>query len=1165
MAYFSLRRRLYAFHLFNFLAPARACTISGTELTLFWIRRTILRVTSSTVLFSACILTGFAAVCLAATSGNEPHLLQRPALSQTQIVFNYAGDLWSVDRKGGRATRLTVGVGTETSPVFSPDGSTIAFTGEYDGNTDVFTIPALGGVPHRVTYHPSADAAVGWSPNGKEIMFRSDRQANSRYTQLYEVPAAGGFAKVLPLPMAYEGNISGDGANIAYSPLGPSFSFDYNRYVAWGNYRGGRASTIWITGLKDLNSVEIPHETGSDLDPVWVGRMVYFLSDRSGPMTLYKYDPATKAVTECVKNVGKPDIHSLSSGPGGLVYDQLGEIYLYDTATGQSHQVSIDVTGDLPEVRARIENVSTQIDHAAISPTGLRAVFEAHGEILTVPAKKGPTRDITNTPGVMERNPAWSPDGQSIAYFSDESGLYAMHVASQTGSGAVKKFPLAKEAAYYFDPVWSPDSKLLAFRDNHLRLWMLDTTSGKLTHVGEDDYYQTDKRDIAWSPDSKWIAYSQIVANHLHALFLYSVETSTATQFAPESADSRFPTFDRNGKYLYFAASTGEGGTSAGLDMTSDLLSPSRNLYAVVLAADQASPIAPESDDEKTPAQAREKSKENADATPAGEGERGRQGAARPPAPPVPVKVDLAGIQNRIVALPLPAGDYLELVAGKPGVLYFRQAGGGNRFSERAATLSRFVFDTRKTEKLAERVASFDLSADGEKMLLALTAEGAGGGRGAGGAPARPTYVIVPANAPVKTGEGTVTLADLEVRIDPAAEWKQMYHEVWRVERAYFYDPNFHGVNTIEEEKRFEPYVQSIAARSDLNYIFQEMLSGFSVGHLRGTGGAIPEAKRVPGGLLGADYTIENGHYCLAKILTGGSWNPEEKAPLAEPGLNVHAGDCILAVGGEEVKADDDIQRLLEGTAGHAITLHIGSANASNARDITVVPIRSEAALRNSEWIEDNQRKVDKLSGGKLAYVYLPDTGNGGFTNFNRFYFSQLNKQGAVIDERFNGGGQVADYIIEAMQRKIVGYWAYRYGAIQTTSNASIPGPKVMIINEVAGSGGDAMPWLFHQEKVGTLVGKRTWGGLVGIGAIPVLMDGGTVTSPSFGYFSPEGKWQIENHGTDPDVVVEQDPKAVSEGHDPQLEKAVSVAMQELAQHPVQEPAKPSYPNYHKQ
>ncbi|MGD0444578.1 MAG: PDZ domain-containing protein [Edaphobacter sp.] len=1124
-----------------------------------------MRLASPIALLSYLTLAGITTVCMAATSGEKYHLLQRPALSQTQIVFNYAGDLWSVDRKGGHATRLTVGVGVETSPVFSPDGNTIAFTGEYDGNTDVFTIPATGGVPHRVTYHPAADTAVGWSPDGKEILFRSDRQANSRYTQLYEVPAAGGFAKVLPLPMAYEGEISSDGANIAYSPLGPSFSFDYNRYVAWGNYRGGRASTLWITGLKDLSSTQIPHETGSDLDPVWVGKMVYFLSDRSGPMTLYKYDPATKAVTECVKNAGKPDIHSLSGGPGGLVYDQLGEIYMYDLATGQSRLVPIDVTGDLPEVRARIENVSTQIEHAGISPTGLRAVFEAHGEILTVPVKKGPTRDITNTPGVMERSPAWSPDGQSIAYFSDESGLYAMHVASQTGAGTVKKFPLAKDAAYYFDPAWSPDSKLLSFRDNHLRLWMLDTTNGKLTHVGEDDYYQTDKRDIAWSPDSKWLAYSQIVRNHLHSLFLYSVETGKATQFTQDSADSRLPTFDRGGKYVYFAASTNSGGASAGLDMTSDLLSPSRNVYALVLAADQASPIAPESDDEKTPAQAKEKTPETADATTTGEAKEGARGAARPATPPRPVKVDLDGIETRIVPLPLPASDYLDLQAGKAGVLYFREAGGGNRFADRSATLSRYVFDTRKTEKLADRVASFDLSADGEKMLLGLSAERPGGqGEGGGGGGRRLNWVIAPATAPVKPGEGAISLADMEVRIDPAAEWKQMYHEVWRVERAYFYDTNFHGVDTVEEEKRFEPYVASIAARSDLNYIFQEMLSGFSVGHLRGTGGTIPEARRVSGGLLGADYTIQGGHYCLSKIYTGGNWNPEQAPPLAQPGLNVHAGDCILSIGGEELKADDDIQRLLEGSATHALVLHVASADGSNARDITVVPVRSEASMRNNQWIEDNQKKVDQLSGGKLAYVYLPDTGAGGFTNFNRFYYSQLDKQGAVIDERFNGGGQVADYIIEAMQRKIMGYWAYRYGAIQTSSNASIPGPKVMIINEVAGSGGDAMPWLFHQEKVGTLVGKRTWGGLVGIGAIPVLMDGGNVTSPSFGYFSPEGKWQIENHGTDPDVVVEQDPKAVSEGHDPQLEKAVSVAMQELAQHPVQEPAKPPYPNYHK-
>ena len=415
----------------------------------------------------------------------------------------------------------------------------------------------------------------------------------------------------------------------------------------------------------------------------------------------------------------------------------------------------------------------------------------------------------------------------------------------------------------------------------------------------------------------------------------------------------------------------------------------------------------------------------------------------------------------------------------------------------------------------------------------------------------------------MKPGEGAVNISSLEVRVDPAAEWKQMYHEIWRIERAYFYDPHYHGVNTVEEEKRFEPYVDSIASRADLNYIFQEMLTGFSVGHLRGHGGAIPEAQRVPGGLLGADYKIDNNRYCIAKIYTGGSWSPNVKAPLAQPGLNVHVGDCILAINGQNVTAATSIQEPLEGTAGHAVTVRIGSANGDGARDISVIPIPNELQLRNADWIESNRRKVDELSGGKLAYVYLPDTGAGGFTNFNRYFMAQTNKEGVVVDERYNGGGQVADYIVEVLGRHIEGYWSPRYGAIEHTPNAAIYGPKVMIVNESAGSGGDALPWLFKYNKLGTVVGKRTWGGLVGIGQIPVLMDGGEVTSPSVAFFSPAGKWDVENHGVDPDVTVEQDPKAVAEGHDPQLERAVAVALEQLKQNPPPEPHRPAYPNYH--
>jgi tricorn protease len=1104
----------------------------------------------------------------------KPHIYQRPALSRDLIAFGYAGDLWTVPREGGRATRLTVGVGIETAPVFSPDGGTLAFTADYDGNTDVFTIPAAGGIPYRVTYHPAADVAVGWTPDGKQILFRSNRQSASRYTQLYSVPAKGGIATVLPLPMAYQGQYSPDGSQIAYTPLPPAFGFEYTSFVSWGNYRGGRAGVIWITSLPGLDSVQIPHEVGSDFNPVYAGGNIYFLSGRKGHIGIFRYDPVAKTVTEALHNDG-PDIRTLAGNGDTLVYDQLGDIYLYDTTTGKSRMVPIEIDADLPEVRSRIQAVGEEIQQASISPTGLRAAIEAHGDIFTVPVKHGPTRDITNTPGIMERAPAWSPDGQSIAYFSDESGLYALHVAPQTGdavAGAapVKKFPLAPEPTYYFDPKWSPDSKKIAFHDNRLNIYMLDTTTGKLTTVGDKNVFggfSNTNYDLDWSPDSKWIAYPRSLANHLHALFLYSVDTGQSTQVTDEIADSTEPAFDREGKYLYFLASTNSGATSDGLDMTSDLYNPTSNIYAAVLAADQASPIAPELDDEKTAAEKKDESKKDDDKSP--DADSKKKDAAKSddekskpdtaPKPVKPIKVDLAGIETRVVALPLPAANYVALAAGKKGSVYFLEDTNPVGAAAGAPTLKRWLLEDRKSETLAEQVQSFQISADGEKMLLAISHRNPESMEGGG----PPSWMIVPANALVKPGEGNLSFADLKVHVDPAAEWMQMYHEVWRIERSYFYDPHFHGTDTVADERRFEPYVASIASRADLNYIFQEMLGAFSVGHLRGFGGTIPIGPKVPGGLLGADYIINNNRYCLAKIYTGGAFNPRAKAPLAQPGLNVSVGDCIVAINGLDLDASVDIQKPLEGTAGHVISLRVASADSKNPRDISVTPIASEATLRNIDWIEGNQKKVDKLSGGKLAYVYLPDTGEGGFINFNRYYFAQTQKQGAIIDERFNAGGQVADYFVEVMGRHIESYWAPRRGNIEHTPNAGIYGPKVMIANEFSGSGGDALPWLFKQAKLGVLVGKRTWGGLVGIGEIPVLMDGGNVTSPSVAFFSPKGEWDVENHGVDPDVVVDQDPKAVSEGHDPQLEKAVSIALENLAQHPVTQPERPAYPDYH--
>jgi len=1121
-----------------------------------------------------------AALAWAATGGGAlaqgapPHILQQPAISHDLIAFSYGGYIWTVPRAGGRATRLTIGVGIESGPIFSPDGQTIAFTGEYDGNTDVFTIPTQGGIPHRVTYNPAPDTAVGWSPDGKSILFRSTRDsASPRFTQLFSAPAGGGVARRLPLPTGYTGQMSPDGGQIAYAPVAPAFGSNFTNYTAWGNYHGGMAGTVWITTLPGLDSVEVPHETAADFSAVWLGGKVYFLSGRGGPIGVYCYDPATKAVSEVYHNTGA-DIRSLATDGASLIFDRLGELYTLEPG-GAPRMVEVDVTGDMPDVRERIKSVADEVVNIAVSPTGVRAVVEAHGEILTVPAKHGAIRDITNTPGVAEREPAWSPDGQSIAYFSDESGLYALHVASQTGARdtgpqAVRKYPLSNEPAYYFSPLWSPDSKKIAFFDNRLNTYVLDLVTGKLAKIGDPDTFggfSAATHSMAWSPDSRWLVYPHSTAGHQHVLELYSTATGGSTQLTDPMADASNPAFDRNGKYLYFMASNNAGMTQFGLDMTSDLYQPTQSIYALTLAAGTASPVAPESDDEKSAAEAKEKAKENADATPAGEaGEEKKEAKAHPdaamaPKGPKPTEVDLVGlsttqIQGRIVGLPLPARNYDSLQTGKPGVFYFLEgdaipdpnAAGPN------ATLNRYVLEDRKSEKLADHVGAYQITADGEKMLLTLQ-----GGRAPG---AKPSYVIAPANVPVKAGEGALSLAGLQVRVDPPAEWRQMYHEVWRIERAYFYDPHFHGVDTVAKEKELEPYVAAIQARADLNYVFQEMLSGFSVGHLRGSGGAIAEPDKVPGGLLGADYEIKGGRYCISKIYTGGAWSPDARAPLAQPGLNIHVGDCILAVNGEAIAGDEDIQKPLEGTAGHAVSLTIGSGAAT--REVSVVPIASEARLRNLDWIDGNRRLVDQLSGGKLAYVYLPDTGAGGFAAMNRYYFAQTNKQGVVVDERYNSGGQVADYIIEVLNRKIEGYWSARYGAIDHTPNAGIYGPKVMIANEWSGSGGDALPWLFKYNKIGPLVGKRTWGGLVGIGAIPVLMDGGNVTSPSVGFFSPDGKWDVENHGVEPDYPVEQDPKLVAAGHDPQLEAAVALAMQQMkTAAPPAEPQRPAYPNYH--
>jgi tricorn protease len=1080
------------------------------------------------------------------------HLYQKPAMNKTQIVFSYAGDLWTVSRAGGVANRLTGGQGVETLVSFSPDGNTIAFTGQYDGNTDVFTVPVTGGIPKRVTFHPDPDYVVGWTPDGKRILFRSSRDAVSRYTNLFTVAPEGGLPERLPLPMAATGAYSPDGKRMVYAPLDPgNIPTGFDTFVSWRRYRGGRTSYLWVVDFATLATQKIPRTDSNDICPMWIGDKIYFLSDREGPMTLFSFDPKSNKVTKLLANTGKDIVHA-AAGPGGIVYEQFGSIHIYDVATNKEHAIPIDIEADLTEVRPRFQNVAGQITGARISPTGVRAVFEAHGEILSAPAEKGDIRNLTNSPGVMDRSPAWAPDGKSIAYFSDASGEYALHIKPQNGAAEPQKIALAGNGAFYFTPKWSPDSKRVAFTDNQLHLYEVEVATAKLKLVDTDLSY-TIGRDFSWAPDSKWIAFQKALPNRFRAIFIYSLESGNSVQVTDGMSDARGPVFDRDGQYLYFHASTNFGPTTSGLDMSSDEHEVTSNIYLAVLPNNIPSPLAPESDEEGA-------------AKPPATGVRG--GAASPPpaeTPAKPVRIDFDKIQQRIVALPVPARQYLGIETGKAGQLFILEAGGtGGRGFGGGTTLSRYDLKTRKLEKLGDNVSSLDVSANGEKMLVRISPGGgaAGGGRGPA-TPAAPQYFIVPTATPMKPGEGALRLADVQVNVDPLAEWKQMYHEVWRIEKSYFYDPNLHGVNVADAEKEYEKYLDSLGSRSDLNYIFQNMLSEMTVGHLRGGGGTLPTARSVPGGLLGADYEIANGRYRIKRIYTGESWNPQLLGPLAAPGLNVNPGEYLLSIAGREVEAKDDVSRLLEGTAGKQTVIRLGTdPTGAGSREVTVVPVASETQLRHQAWIEDNRRKVTELSGGKLAYVYLPDTGQGGLTNFNRYYFAQTDKEGAVIDERFNGGGQVADYIINVLNRPLQGWWSPRYGAIYRTPAAQIFGPKVMIINEFAGSGGDMMPWMFHYSKTGTLVGKRTWGGLVGISQYPALMDGGTVTAPNFGFFNPEGQWDVENKGVKPDVEIDLDPKSVSEGRDPQLERAVAIAMEQMKTHPVPQPKRPPYPNY---
>jgi len=1116
------------------------------------------------------ILLVVSSAFLQAAQSDTPLLLRFPSVSKNQIVFNYAGDLWIVGRDGGDARRLTSGIGTEALPYFSPDGSMIAFTGEYEGNLDVYVVPAAGGVPRRLTYHPAEEYVAGWTPDGKKILFNSWGNSFIHFEdQLYTIPVEGGLPTQVPLPIAEDASYSPDGTHLAYVPH-PKWQ------QAWKRYHGGQTTPIWIADLKDSSIVKVPRENSNDHHPMWVGDTVYFLSDRNGPVSLFAYDTRTKQVAEALHSDGL-DFKTASAGPDAIVIEQFGAIKLFDLQSHQAHNVTIHVEGDLEAVRPHFAKVEPKrIQNFGISPTGARAVFEAWGEIFTVPTDKGDIRNLTHSPAVADRDPAWSPDGKSIAYFSDESGEYELAIRDQSGLGTVRHVNLGNPPSFYYSPTWSPDSKKIAYTDKRLQLWYVDLDNSKpAPKLLDTDYYWTFAPNMTgqtWAPDNKWIAYCKQLPSGLHAIFVYSLEQSKAFQITDGMSDALYPVWDKNGKYLYFAASTNTALTTAGLDMSSDEHRVTRSVYVAVLSKDEKSPIAPESDeekakDEKKPDQDQEKDKtkdqtKEKDKKKAGDiGDKDKDKdkdksdkEKDKKDEPVVVKIDIENIGQRILSLPIPGKNYLSMVSGKPGILFLGEGPMVLTEDGTTQTIQKFDLSKRKVDKVVEDVNDFTVSFDGEKILYrkgdSWTTASSDDGPGGGGPP--------------KPGFGLLKLDDWEVYVEPRAIWKQIYNETWRIERDFFYDPHYHGLDLEKAKKKYAPYLDGIASRDELTYLFQECLGELTVGHMFVGGGEKPEPKKIKVGLLGADYSLENDRYRVAKVYSGENWNPGNEAPLTQPGVNVKAGDYILAVNGRDLHASDNIYSFFQETAGKQVVLKVGAnPDGKDSRDVTVVPVDSEENVRHLAWIESNRRRVDQATGGRIAYVHVPNTAGEGYTSFNRYFFSQVGKEGAIIDERFNEGGQLADYIVDYLRRPIMSKVVTRDGHDWSSPSEAIYGPKVMMINEMSGSGGDALPWYFRKAGIGPLVGKKTWGGLVGIGGYPELIDGGHVTAPRAAIYGLNGDWEVENHGVAPDVEVDLDPVAWRTGHDAQLEKAIEVVMQQLKEHPLPDIKRPPYPNYH--
>ena len=1086
----------------------------------------------SNYLLSVFLILLFNLQATAQSTTGESRMMTDPAISKDHIVFVYANDLWVADLDGKNVTRLTSNEGRESSPCFSPDGKTIAFNGEYDGNADVYTIPVEGGTPTRITWHPSYDDVIEFTSDGKSILFTSDMSSfTGALPQLFKVPVTGGFPEKMPLQSATNASLSPDEGMVAYNPLYPAWQ-------QWKNYRGGRVSTIWICKLSDLSTEKIPQPQGwcNDYMPLWYGDNIYFLSDRNGEFNLFSYNYGDKGIKQLTSFSDFPVVKA-NQGDGKIIFEQAGYLHIYDIGQGKEKRLSITVPADLSNLRPRYVKGNHYVRSYDISPTGARSVFEYRGEIITVPAEKGDPRNLTESVGVNERSPVWSPEGDKIAWFSDKTGEYKLEIQGQDNK--VKEYSLGG-SGFYKRPVWSPDSKKICFVDNSFTMYIIDVATGNITRVNSEPIHDIfDLMTGNWSPDSKWITYSMVTKTNFEQVYLYSLEKNQNYTVTDGLSDCTEPVFDKSGRYIYFFGSTDAGPVRNWFDLSSMDMRMSNSLYITVLSKDSISPLAKESDEEKTMVKGDQqkpevKGKMKAD-------EKTKEIKTEKPG----MVIDVEGLQNRTLAIPVPAGQYFNLQAGNEGEIYYMEGAPAPGGFAPPFKLHKYSLKARKDNVALPNLNDYRISFDRKKIIYT----------------ANDAWFVTDAGDNIAADKGRLNMDAIEVKIDPVAEWQQMFNEAWRINRDFFYDPGMQGADWPAMKQKYSQFLPYLSCRDDLNRLFNWMLSEICVGHSYTFGGEqYREARHVSIGMLGADYTVENGRYRFKKIYGGLNWTPELRSPLTEPGIKIKEGEYLLAVNGNEVVYPANIYSYFENTAGKITTLTVGpNPDGTLSHTEKVVPVQDERGLRFRYWVEQNIKRVEEATNGKIGYVYVPNTSNEGHQYFKRYFFPQADKQGMIIDERFNGGGLLADYYTDILRRPYMNHWATRYGTDTKSPGASIQGPKVMIVNENAGSGGDYLPWMFRKEGLGKIVGKRTWGGLVGILGFPVLMDGGMVTAPNSAFWNEDG-WRIENEGISPDIEVEQLPSEINKGKDPQLEKAIDLVLQELNANPPQPVKRPDYP-----